>query len=166
MKWIIAIVLLVCSSCHDPKREFSLSENVQPLSSELKSIIIDYQKKYPIPYNEREHGLYIYLVSFYKKANDTIVTLKRPADGLSLVGWDVVLGVYQDSLLLPTFIRDDSALYSKGLINKQILDSASRELYSPRIESDYSESFPPIYQYRKKNGRLILDKIDTVWSTW
>jgi hypothetical protein len=166
MKWVIAIVLLVLSSCQDPKRESSLSENNQPLSSELKSIIIDYQKKYPIPFRGERHDLYIYLVSFYKKASDTIVTVKRPADGLSSVGWDVVLGVYQDSLLLPTFIRDDSALYSKGLINKHILDSASRELFSPHIERDYSEGFPPVYQYRKKNGRLILDKIDTVWSKW
>ena len=166
MKWTIAVVLLVLGSCQDPKKESGLSENDQPLSSELRSIIIDYQKKYPIPPKEKRHDLYIYLVSFYKKASDTIVTLKRPADGLSLVGWDIVLGVYQDSLLLPTFIRDDSALYSKGLINKHILDSASRELFSPQTGNEYSEGFPPIYQYRKKNGRLILDKIDTVWNIW
>ena len=94
------------------------------------------------------------------------MTIKRPADGLSSIGWDLVLGVYQDTSLLPTFIRGDSALYSKGFIKRHIYDAASREIFAPHKESDYSEGFPPVYQYRIKNDKLLLDKIDTIWSKW
>lgn len=166
MKWYFVMLVFAITSCQEPKRQLGSPGNNQPLNSELKSILIDYQQRFPIPLSDKRGGLYIYLVSFYIKGNDTILTIKRPADGLSLEGWDLVLGVYKDSFLLPTFIRDDSALYSKGLINKQIRDSASIQFFKPAKGSDYSESFPPVYQYRKTKGKLILDRIDTVWTNW
>jgi len=166
MKWVVAIVMLVFNSCQELKKKTDIKENYRPFNAELETIIIDYQRKYPIPVEEKGQNLYIYLVSFYQKGSDTVLTLKRPADGLSSIGWDIVLGVYQDSLLLPTFIRDDSTMYSKGLINKYILDSFSRQLFSPHLGRDYSEAFPPIYHYKVKKGKFLLDKIDTVWSKW
>jgi hypothetical protein len=137
-------------------------------SNELYSKLIDYQHLYPVPNrNEKKGtGLYVYLVSFYYFHPDTIVTIKRASDGVSLSAWNKVLGVYKNGQLLPTFIRDTSCFYSRGFIDSVFTDSASLRQFTAVNEREYPESFPPIYRFKVEKNKLILNRIDTVWEKW
>jgi len=95
-----------------------------------------------------------------------MVTIKRAADGIYLSGWNLILGVYQNNQLAPTIIRDTSSFYSKRFINKMISDSLSLKQFQPIEGAAYNESFPPVYEYKVENDRLLLNRIDTVWNQW
>ena len=165
---LMVIVLMLLVSCKSKNNSKSQVDKKAWFSQELNSKLLDYQNLYPLPIDNKrkKSGLYVYIVSFYKTHSDTMVTIKRAADGIYLSGWNLILGVYQNNQLAPTIIRDTSSFYSKRFINKMISDSLSLKQFQPIEGAAYPESFPPVYEYKVENDRLLLNRIDTVWNQW
>nr|WP_315239949.1 hypothetical protein [uncultured Flavobacterium sp.] len=140
---------------------FSCSKK-ETLDNNLKKIIIDYQKKYPIP-NETNSKLnsFVYIAFFQVKNNDTIFLLSRSANGLlpEFKGY----GIFQDKVLKPTFIYD-SKEFSKNFVFERLKNDSANEFYlNLKV---FNERFPPIYTYSVKNKNINLIKIDTIWNRW
>jgi hypothetical protein len=163
----IFLSIVFFSSCGEKKNKIQNKEETY-FDESLNKELINYQKLYPIPAKEKgdEAVLYIYIVSFYKENLDTIVLVKRASDGVGLHGWDLTMGIYQNKDLLPTIIRDSKDFYSKNLVNKIVVDSQSLNIFLPITGKDYPESFPPVYEYKLTNSKLIFSRIDTVWTKW
>jgi hypothetical protein len=168
MKLLIILLSFACWSSCKGKEQTELIKTEKRLGSTLLRELKNYQKKYPIPlyHGDNDPALYVYTAVFYKFEQDTIVRIKRSSNGCSLSGWDLIFGVYQDSQLQPTIIKDSSAFFSKAFINNAVSDAQSLKEYVPDPEIDYPESFPPVYEYRVNGKNLVLRKIDTVWSKW
>ena len=148
----ILLLLLVFFGC-------SKNEN---LEKKFKNTIIDYQKKFPIPIDKKLNNkrVYIYSAYFLKKKQDTIFILSRNSAGLlpNTKGF----GIYQDDILKPTFIIDDSN-YSKKFILKKIKKVDKKYIW---FKEEFPEGTPPIYTYSAKGINIQLIKIDTIWNHW
>ncbi|HWJ29433.1 MAG TPA: hypothetical protein VNS32_23035 [Flavisolibacter sp.] len=141
------------------------SEISQDFAQELYTVLLQYQKKYPLT-EQKKKGLYIYVADFFKFKNDTILLLFQSPEGVRSSKDQIVLGVYEDEVLHRTAIRDAKQFYSKKLIKRILIDSLSLLHFKPDINKSYPENFPPVYYYKVVNDQLVLNKIDTVWSTW
>jgi hypothetical protein len=134
------------------------------LSTNLYREIVRYQREFPLPKNPK-FGLYFYYLVFSKLKSDTIFAITRPGDGLFHSDVNSVLGVYKDSILAPTIIKDGMFL-GRDLITKAIVDTNELMKFVQKPGHDYPESFPPIYMYKIHGKELVLEKVDTIWSQW
>lgn len=144
----------------------SCKQNEENFNENLKTIILDYQKKYPIPNIKKkdpsDNSIYLYGIIFFKKENDTLIELRRTSSGIdsSFNGY----GIYKDKELWQTVIIDNDSLSKDLIYNRLKNDSLSR--YFRNDKEDYSEGFPPIYTYSITNKKIKLISIDTVWTRW
>lgn len=134
----------------------------EALDNDLKKIIINYQKIYPIPNEDNyKSNRFVYTLFFQVKNKDTIFLLSRSANGLitEFNGY----GIFQDKVLKPTFIYDNKAFSKNFVFERSKNDSANRFYLDLKV---FHEAYPPIYTYSIKNKELNLIKIDTIWSHW
>lgn len=151
---LILVFLTLFLSCN--------KENI--LDNNLKKIIIEYQRKYPIPDSNMvgyKSKMYIYVVSFQVVKKDTVLRLTRSSNGLlpDLKGY----GIFQDEVLKPTFIYDANEFSRKFVFDRIKNNSVDKYYINPKV---ISEGQPPIYTYSVKNKNINLVKIDTFWNRW
>ncbi|MFN7777140.1 hypothetical protein [Flavobacterium sp.] len=151
-KILFTIFILMIVSCNTSKDDIK-----QP----LKTVILDYQKKYPIPTSDKSKGgIYVYPIVFKKEGNDTLITITRSSSGV--INNSKGYGVYEDDELFPSFIYDDNNLSLNFILNpKKEIDSK----YLLKSKS-FRESYPPIYTYVVRKNKINFMKIDTIWSRW
>lgn len=149
IKILIVVIFFGCSQ----------KEN---LNHDFKSVLINYQNKFPIPKleNKGKKRIYIYSAYFWKNKNDTLLVITRSSSGI--MPNSKGLGIYEDRELKPTFIVDEDSLGTQFILNK-IVDIKDNFYWR---EKKFPESFPPVYTYKVKNTKLELVKIDTIWKKW
>lgn len=131
----------------------------EELSSEFKKEIVKYQKNIPLPtMRSGKSKTFLYVVNFEKKVADTLFNLIR-CPGVSK--FDSISGIYKDADLRPLAIIDRNNLGTDRLYFKK-----SEDLSKYINDSYLTEDFPPLYQYKIKNGKIILIKIDTISDQW
>jgi|LakWasMe91_HOW11_FD_contig_111_19793_length_4434_multi_2_in_0_out_0_3 hypothetical protein len=154
-KLVLIIVVSSFLSCSQDKEK--------QLGDSLKTIVLDYQKKYPFKdYENNQKGKkYVYTVSFLKDNNDTLVRICRSTNGV--LPNEKGFGIYKDDILKETFVYDDKQ-YSKNFILKEIkhVDKS----YYANMKGAFYESYPPMYSYKVKSKELNLIRIDTFWKHW
>ncbi|MFD1603062.1 hypothetical protein ACFSJW_06820 [Flavobacterium artemisiae] len=126
----------------------------EALDNDLKKIIIDYQKRYPIPNGDNyKSNRFVYTLFFQVKNKDTIFLLSRSANGLipEFNGY----GVFQDKVLKPTFIYDNKA-FSKNFVFERSKNDAANGFYLDL--KVLHEACPPIYTYSIKNKNINFNK--------
>lgn len=155
-KLLFGLILLFFFAC---KKDENLDNN-------FKNVIIDYQKRYPIPLKKRRinESIYIYSAYFEKNKNDTLLNITRTSGGINNIIFKKSggFGVYEDSELKPTLLYDNENLASKFILKKFI--KIDKKYYK---KSDiFDEGFTPIHTYKISNKNIELIKIDTVWKHW
>src|SRR6478735_3314469 len=113
-KIIVLLTALFLTGC---KKEKELDEN-------FREIVIQYQKKFPIP--DLHKGNYVYISYFNVVKGDTRSILSRSSNGLipKVKGF----GIFQDDILQPFFVYDDKDL-SKNFIYKRVKNETSKKFY-------------------------------------
>lgn len=156
-KITVSILLLV----------FLIGCEKQELNNELEKAILDYQKKIPIPKIEknsdkifREH-LFIYWVDFYRKENDTMISIIRRSNGI--YSSEDYYGVYMIENEIPVVISDKNSL-GNDFVKFKIKNNLLKK-YITDYEGHYDE-YPPIFSYIIKEGKLNLVSIDSIRNDW
>jgi hypothetical protein len=163
----LTLLLILLLACKDNKSSDNkmIREN-KSLDNELKKVIIDYQKTYPIPIkNERLiKNIYIYLVNFIKSEKDTVIKITRTSSGLdSIISSKSGDGsIYEDKELKPTLISDNDKLGSKFILKRNI--KIDKKYYNN--SGIFNEGFTPIHTYKINSKNIKLIDIDTVWQNW
>ncbi|QBA22305.1 hypothetical protein EU348_14315 [Chryseobacterium indologenes] len=152
-KILFLIALCFLFSC---KKE---SKNESGLSDNLYNILIEYQKKNPIPSNEEikkttpfinpENAKYIYEVVFDVQQKDTLLHVTL-VSGVKEVYKP--FGVYKDAILMPTYVIDVDKVGQK-LIKEYKKNDLSNFTFKDLIIND---AMYPEYIYKIKGQKLIL----------
>jgi hypothetical protein len=154
LKKLVYIILISLSF-------FGCSKNDE-LSPNLRVVLLNYQKKFPFPTDNKSKSkcIFVYSAYFWKKNQDTLLVLTRSSSGIlpNLKGF----GIYRDDNLKPTFILDENKLGDRFILKK--INQEKEEFYW--LEKSFKEGFPPLYTYSIKNKELKLIAIDTVWKSW
>jgi len=164
---IFATILLIScgqSSRPDPTA-LNTNEIEKGISSQFYSELIKYQRQYPIP--EAAHNeLYVFEAAFWKSGRDTFLRLQRSGEGIRVNPDQMLLGIYQDSILAPTVIRDSKQFYSMNFVRRIKSDSVALRKYYPVPGRDYSETYPPVHVYRVIGNQIKFERVDTIWERW
>lgn len=151
-KTVLFLLIIFSASCSKEDK----------LKNDLKQVLINYQKKFPIPHtkNYNVRMKYVYIASFIAQKNDTLLFITRSSSGIieNTKGY----GIYEDNFLEPTYIVDE-----KKLGNIFILEKVNNNLSSYYWKDEsFPEKYPPIYKYKIEGKKLSLVTIDTIWKTW
>ena len=166
-KLFILSSLLVFISCVEKNENTGLVNSEKYFDTSLYRVLLNYQKLYPIPTNTKnEPEIYVYIASFYKVKDDTTMNIIRSSQGYRSLEDTQAYGPYEDHSLAPTIINDSKYFYSKNFIKKVIIDTQSLKRFRPIRGVDYSETFPPVFEYKVSNRKLLLNRIDTGWKRW
>jgi hypothetical protein len=150
MKKLLLILTLSLLSC-SKKNE---------LDSNFRTIIINYQKTYPVK-NSQNKNQYIYQAVFNKEGNDTTITLVRIDAGYLKFQKEKLYGLYKDNELENFTLHDKSRLSINqvNVYKKNFPDSLLKV-------TTLSHKITPIAKFKIINKQPKLIKIDTVFSTW
>lgn len=152
-KIILITILCFLISC---KRE---SKNESGLSDNLYKVLIEYQKKNPIPSKEElkkttpfinpEDAKYIYEVVFDIQQKDTLVHVTLQSGVKEVYN---PFGVYKDANLMPTYIIDIEKVGS-NLITEYKKKDLSKFTFKDFVIND---TMYPEYIYKINGKNLIL----------
>src|SRR4051812_30767000 len=114
-KLFILLSALAFISCVEKKGDSAVVNNEKYFDTSLDRALLSYQKLYPLPTKtKKESEIYVYIAYFFKAKDDTLVDIFRSSEGYRVLAGEQEYGLYEDSSLAPTIIRDSKYFYSKN----------------------------------------------------